>query len=179
MGADIHAFIEYKTERGGPLGFSRGQLVIPADYALFHALAGVRPQSDDLPLFQPRGLPAWVSDDVLRAYFTPVFEDEDVAARPRPRGVSFYLLRSEVEADPGYKRCEQRGRPGDGHWMLADPDWHTPSWLNLREVLAAVAHLGLALADRSVEFRAAVAAMAELANEVGPDRVRLVFWFDN
>jgi hypothetical protein len=179
MGTDIHAFIEFDTQGGRLREFSRGQLAIPPEYALFHALAGVRPQSDEPPLFPPRGLPVRVSDAVLRAYFTPVFADEDVAARPRPRSVPFYLLRSEVEGDPHYLRCERRGCPEDLRWLLADPDWYTPSWLTYLEVLAAISHLGLALADRSVEFRAAVEAMAELANESGPDRVRLVFWFDN
>jgi hypothetical protein len=179
VGADIHAFIEYETERGGPFEFSRGQLALPAEYVLFHALAGVRPQTNDPPLVPPRGLPARVSDEVLRAYFTPVFADEDVAARPPPRGVPFYLLQSEVEATLEYQRGERRGEPGDRHWLVADPDWHTPSWLTYREVLAALAHLGLTVAERSPEFRATLAAMAELATAYGPDRVWLVFWFDN
>lgn len=179
MGSDIHAFIEYDTEQGGLHEFSRGQLSLPAEYALFHALAGVRPQSDEPPLFPPRGLPTRVSDEVLRAYFTSVYADREIAARPRPRGVPFWMLQSEVDASPHYQQCERRGKPGDRHWLVADPDWHTPSWLTYREVLAALAHLGLKVADRSVEFRAALAAMAALADEVGADRVRLVFWFDN
>ena len=178
MGADIHAFIEYETEWGGLREFTRGQLSLPADYPLFHALAGVRSETDDPPLFPPRGLPERTSTEILTAYFTPVFADEDVSTRPRPRGAPFYLLRSEVEADPRYRDREQRGGPGR-RWTVADPDWHTPSWLTYREVLAALAHLSLSVAERPVEFRAAVAAMAELAGEFGPDRVRLVFWFDN
>jgi hypothetical protein len=178
MGADIHAFIEYDTERSGLCEFSRGQLVLPPDYDLFHALAGVRSQSEAQPLFLPRGLPERVSDEVMQTYFTSVFADEDVAARPRPRGVH-YLLRSEFESDPHYQRSERRGKIEDLHWLVADPDWHTPSWLTYRQVLAALAHLGLSVDERSLQFRAVVAAMAAMADEVGPDRVRLIFWFDN
>jgi hypothetical protein len=177
VGTDIHAVIEYEPDHGLH-AFTEGQLALPADYALFHALAGVRRQTNDPPLYPARGMPERVSNELLRAYFTPVVEDEDARTRPLPWG-EFFILRSKVEANPYYKSCEYWGGPEGPRRLISDPDWHTPSWLTYREVLAALDHLGLSVADRSVEFRAAVAAMAELAREVGPDRVRLVFLFDN
>lgn len=177
MGTDIHAFIEYESRPGGLREFSRDQLVLPPDYTLFHAL-GQWPESDARPLFPPRGLPDLISSAVAPAYYTSIYEDADARVRPPPLG-RYHLLRSEVESNPVYRRWDYRGGPAGPRQQVADPDWHTPSWLTYRAVLAALAHLGLSVADQSPAFRAAVAAMAELTCEAGPDGVRLVFWFDN
>jgi hypothetical protein len=69
-------------------------------------------------------------------------------------------------------RC---GRP---RAYVSNPDWHSQSWLNYDEVLAALAYHQLEVTERSPEFRAMLAALAELTRHFGTDKVRLVFWFD-
>jgi hypothetical protein len=64
------------------------------------------------------------------------------------------------------------------HGNLPVADVHTPSWLYLRELKEALAHAGLKMSKQSPEFQAVIAAMQILADHYGPEKVRLVFWFD-
>ncbi len=61
--------------------------------------------------------------------------------------------------------------------QLSTPDEFSPGWLYLHEVLAALDHYPFPLEECQPTFRAAVAAMAELAKVPGADP-RLVFYFD-
>jgi hypothetical protein len=182
MGRDIHAFIELAS-RSAPGHFcaaSRGEINFARDDDLFQALAG-DPQSENPPLYPPRGLPEQGSSELKERYFTPIVEDEEAP----PDRSGFYMLRSEVERmmkdkfHVAHLRCHYWGGPDGPRKLISDPDSHTPSWLTHRELLAALEHHDLSVAEQHVWFRAAVAAMAELAREYGPDRVRMVFWFDN
>lgn len=60
---------------------------------------------------------------------------------------------------------------------LSPSEEFSPSWLYLHEVLAALEHYPFPLSECQPTFRAAVAAMAELAKVPGADP-RLVFYFD-
>lgn len=84
-----------------------------------------------------------------------------------------------------------RGLPADRSFgvveLFLDPDevpdqlgegLHTPGWLTLSELDAALQHEGLAPDDLQVEYRAMLAALRVLASEYGPDKVRIVFCFD-
>ena len=64
------------------------------------------------------------------------------------------------------------------HGNLPPPEVHTPSWLNLRELKEALGHAGLEITKQSPEFQAVIAAMQVLADRYGPEKVRIVFWFD-
>jgi hypothetical protein len=61
---------------------------------------------------------------------------------------------------------------------VADPDWHTPSWLFLSEIHEALAHAKLAVEDLAPEYRVVLDTRASAERWWGR-RARLVFWFDN
>jgi hypothetical protein len=88
------------------------------------------------------------------------------------------MLQSEVDASPQYQQKRAARKAGDRHWLVADPDWHTPSWLTYREVLARSR-------TSSCRWRIGRWSSALPSPPLRPlsdgwsDRVRLVFWFDN
>lgn len=99
------------------------------NYRLFAVLAGVRNDYGIEPIAEPRGVPDDVSKDVLKEYVYEVLDHEPTD--------------DEQEA----RRCcsaanaERWIRNGSSHWIekgriLSGPDWHSASWLTLRELLA-------------------------------------------
>lgn len=58
------------------------------------------------------------------------------------------------------------------------PDLHTPGCLTYSELQIALSHDGVTPAELDGPYRAMLAAMAVLADEHGPDKVRLTFCFD-
>jgi len=195
MGTDIHLFAEYDTGNIRGLGqkssslpqavaepfavakniksIAEGEFFIPRDYALFDALAGVRHNNEKPPpLIPPRGFPIFASLDVTRAYFSyvcddgePPLEDHDVtrfdADKYVARGASIY-----------------RDHPSKPRGWVSEPDWHTPSWLFLHEIEAALRQHDSQFSRTSIEFQAVSDLLFSLEKHY-PKRTRIVFWFDN
>lgn len=168
MGCDIHAVIEYNKHDSY---WDFGVVNIDRDYELFSAIAfGDGGITDDLP-YPPRGLPPDHSMQV---------------------GDLFFMESDEIRKLPGYLEESEQFQPKEiaeawGPWalkeflaygVLPNPDWHTPSWLDLKELKEALSRAGLKLEDQSPEFRSVIAAMQTLSESYGTDKVRLVFWFD-
>jgi hypothetical protein len=175
MGCDIHAVIDYDDAHGETWAFS--EIWLPRHYAIFAALAGVRANECEKPLYPPRGLPSSYSDRARWLFFLFVKEDgEEIPADTRLVG---YVTRSDAESwVQKLGAFYAPGSSGPRAWV-SDPDFHHPSWLTYPELLAALNHSGLALEECWPEFRAAIATLGELTRHYGMDHVRLVFWFDN
>jgi hypothetical protein len=177
MGCDIHAVIDYEDECGSICPFVDGQFWIPRDYGLFAALAGVRAEPGEQPLYEPRGLPPRFSDAAQRLLFHVVVDEDDQI----PNWLKDADSVSRAEAEKWVRQGDSfyHDSAAKPRGLVSDPGRHTPSWLNVLEVEAALTHLGLKLEDRSAAFRAVVAAMHALSREYGLEKVRLVFCFDS
>ncbi len=173
MGCDIHLVIEYeKYDWGFVDAFTEGEVHIARDYDLVSAIAfGDGGITDDLP-YPPRGIPTNCSYNVKNLFFTTAGEFKQ-------------FLIETGQAEEVYKPEEIAKSWGD--WALKEylergslpaAEVHTPSWLNLRELKEALGHAGLEITKQSPEFQAVIAAMQVLADHYGPEKVRIVFWFD-
>ena len=188
MGRDIHLYLETDSKStsgfGEPESFAADRVWIPRSYRLFQALGGLErvdfrvcsfTPGEPRPIFAPRGLPDPCSDPVSRQYYLPIrFPDEDdpwgpfdvaspeQAARWVESGVSIF-------ADSPVRQNS----------LVSNPDWHTPSWLFEREVTAALAGCAYPEDELSLEFRAVLHLLRFFDQQLGPDRARIVFWFDN
>jgi len=173
MGCDMHGVIEFETHEGRVLPFAR--VWLGRDYRLYAALAGVRATPEERPLFPPRGLPAKRSYVIRDLYFHSVVDDAR-ANDPSLRGEDF-VTRSQADAMVNRGAFYTPNAFGVPDSFVSKGDWHTPSWLTLAEIHKALEHAQLRLDECNGEFRAALAAMSELAKGCAPDSVRLVFWF--
>lgn len=176
MGSDIHAVLECEDEREQPAAFADGELWIPRDDALFAALAGVGNSFAGPPAVAPRGLPETYSVTVGRLFFQPVVDAED----DYTTWLEGRAFAQRAEAEMWVRSGKSFYAPGlsGPKELVSNPDYHTPSWLRLAEIEAALAGHQLQLTERSPEFQSVLAAMRELARHYGPEHVRLVFWFD-
>lgn len=99
-------------------------------YRLFAVLAGVRNDYGITPISPPRGVPHDVCPEILNRYVMRV------SARPR----------EEYDEDNGVRTCsrldaERWIAAGYSRWvvegqLISHPDWHSPGWLTLKELLA-------------------------------------------
>ena len=176
MGTDIHAVIEYEDEYGMVKAFADGELEIPRDYNLFCALAFGDGGLVETILYPPRGLPSEYSDTVREAYFFFVRDSEDETRGART-GWSITREQADEWVREGYSSYI------DVDWKqrayVNSPDLHTASYLNCHEIKAALKHYKLDIQMLSPVFQATLAAMDALSKTYGPEKVRLVFWFDN
>lgn len=159
MGCDIHAYIEfqdtYDVERGTWSSFG-GQLYPGRDYRLFARLAGVRGEQP-VGLVAPRGIPDKLGWDANEDWWLTVAADGDAPGTD---------LCPISRAEEYVRRYGSRFSDASKRWV-SNPDWHTPSWLTLTELIKVVRGCN------NVRWQAILAAMAALPN------ARLVFWFDN
>jgi hypothetical protein len=171
MGCDIHAFIEFQENDSGQFqSVTEDELFIPRDYELFSAIAfGDGGITDDL-LYPPRGLPTNYSFAVRELFFTTAKEFEQILEGLGPEAPD----PEDVAKSWGEWAVKEYQESGN----VPEPDTHTPSWLNLREIKEALAEAGLEINKQSHEFQEVLATMEELAEKYSPERVRLVFWFD-
>ena len=180
MGADIHLFAEVEEHRGTFQAVSDGQFLMPRNYDLFAALAGVRADEGFTPKFPPRGIPANVSQHVSDRYFMPVISDEQAATWGIGEYATTEYARELVERQLSSwlllgtttPLCPSTGG------YISNPDWHSPSWLTTPEVAEALAHARYPIAQLALEFRLLLEYLQKYAAET--DRTaRIVFWFDN
>jgi hypothetical protein len=132
MGCDIHAYIEFfsKTEHKNTsncyVGCFSGQLSLGRDYTLFGLIAGVRHSVP--PLINPKGIPTkpGLSYEVADDYYLSVVSDE--ATRVSPNSIRQSLAQEYVlDAQSTYV--------DDSKMRITNPNFHTPTWVTLDELL--------------------------------------------
>ena len=173
MGADIHAYIEYRprTPQGAEwASFNDGEIWIGRSYKLFHALAGVRKRENATSeLIPPRGIPDDLGPAAFRTLYFPVFSQTEIVD-DGPLIVTPFAIREGLP--PETRLVSIRG----GDYFL-DEYAHSHSWLSFEEIHLAITHLGIrAEEELEVEFHAAMSAMRTLESRY---ETRLVFWFDS
>lgn len=85
-----------------------------------------------------------------------------------PRGFPPHF---SVEVYCGYYDFDDEG--------IAHSGSHTPSWLTPPEVRAALAHFEVERATLRTAWWLTLNVLEALEQRLGPERVRLMFWFDN
>jgi hypothetical protein len=149
MGCDIHDFVEVR--RGGQWQMVKGAFTNPyyqpehptdpdgwnspkfdhpvheRNYQVFTAMANVRRYGGfPLAIAEPRGVPDDITPDVLAEYTLRVVPPEEY-----DEDMSGMTLRENAERYARDLKCR---------WFSDDriehPDWHSASWLTLRELLA-------------------------------------------
>lgn len=179
MGADIHVFGE-RRDASGWLALADGEFPVSRDYRLFSALAGVRGPDEPGHLFPPRGLPNNISSGVSDRFFIPVVED----ARALGWGIGEHATpsRAQVLTSTGESIRLLTGMAAPlipaTHGYISRPDWHTPSWLELAEVTAALEHAGYPEDELQVDFVLVLDWLRAIESRLA-SQTRLVFWFDN
>jgi hypothetical protein len=182
MGADIHMYVEYrekkrakKAKKEGPISpwYSYGDEINPGrNYTMFGILAGVRGSYKDS--FDPKGhvddMGYAAKDD---AYMFIVDKPREEI---REDGV---VTREDAERFASYGR-----KIIDNTW-IEHPDWHSHSWMTIKELEKAFKlyekHASKEWGEPiqvGVEYRALLASMKALDDD-GKNEVRVVFWFDN
>jgi hypothetical protein len=171
---------------------TEGSFAFRKDYEVFDALAGGRdaamaPEDRDLgraPLFSPRGIPSPCSPAVGWDYFKLIADPPNL---PDPYFWPAWRVVSSLQAGEWLRNkgcheadffqwfnCEPEGRV----WRVVSvPGHYNASYLRLDEFDAALRHHGLMLVALPVEYRIIRAALAQLVDQHGSERVRLVVWF--
>ena len=96
------------------------------NYRLFAVLAGVRNDYGIVPIVEPRGVPHDVSPEVLKEYVLTVVPER--------------MAENEEERVCTVQEAERWVASGSSVWVeqgrvVTNPDWHSASWLTLRELL--------------------------------------------
>jgi hypothetical protein len=195
------------AEQGDIFPFNTGEFLVWKDYQLFDALAngrsgnpGLRPRKR--PLYPARGIPDVISQSVAEWYYLQVIEpDEDPRELVTEWCHSDDFLPGAIPRDEA-DRCVAAGdsrlapdplvrdvilRVEDGapqfrrvrRQLVSNPAWHHASWLTLSEIHAALDHFRLRVTKLNAEVQILLQAMALFEKSKGPERVRLVFWFDS
>ena len=169
MGVEFYSVLEYEQWDSY---WALGQLSIPRDPELFSAIAlGDGGVTEDM-LLPPRGLPSNCSSEARDLFFTGSDEVEE------------YLATLKLE--DGAEISPEEYVKGFGEWALSEyrvsgrlplPETYNHSWLNLNEMKEVLAHRDLSVDKLSPAFKAVLAAMQELAEAYGAEKVRLVFGF--
>jgi hypothetical protein len=196
----MSAYIEVDHGEGSPPfsdpidvhSLTEGSFAFGKDYDVFDALAGGRdaamargdPNPSRAPLISPRGMPSPYSPAVASDYFRLVADPPilpDHRFWPEWRCVSSaaaaeWLWERNCQEAEFFQRfnCEPEGRA----WRVVSlPGLYNASWLRPDEFSAALEHHSLELATLPVEYRIIRAALSQLVEQHGTERVRLVVWF--
>ena len=172
----IHSLVD------GPFNLARA-------YDVFDALAGgresqMRPEDRDarqLPLIPSRGMPEPCSSSVAQNYFYLVCEPADPPNRhvwPAWRCITPAEASAWVRDKGSHDASFVQWFNGSRTWrVVSEPQNCGASWLSLAEVEASLRHHKLAWDSIPVCYRIIRSAMAQLVEERGASRVRLVVWF--
>jgi len=187
LGSDIHLFIEYRNVNNDKARWQSfaGEIALERNYVIFERLAGVRGNLGNA-IVLPRGFPPDAGSEAKDENFLWIHygtgnADEfscspEEAARLVDSGRSSYfgiLKKVGMAVDlKGVKETElvDVQRPE----RVSKPDWHSHSWLSLKEFESAILQIG---AEVPKVYAACIAAMRSL--EKDGCEVRVVFWFDN
>ena len=179
-----------------------GEFLFWQDVTVFNALGDVHQyhfpcdETVQRALIAPRGIPHQLSRDVLNRYSYVILEKGDVDEFNEQLSVSSPVLGavSPQQADQWVKddfSCYLPGRAQryQGKFRIADkrvsaPDWHSASWLTLNEIIASLQAHGIILENyisstKRPQLGMLVDLMQQLEKQIGTERTRLVFWFDN
>lgn len=178
MGADIHAYLEYK-EKNSNYWRSMTSNYGSRDYLWFAIVAGVRDYEGN-QVFEPKGIPEGsLSSEVHSSYWRYITEDDNEYMEGRT---------SRARAEEWIEKKYSIGKYNDAGKLthVSDPDDHSHSWFTKDELLLAIdAYKDKAnkyeyfdgRTPQPVEWIAVAAAM--VAFEALDYECRLVFWFDN
>lgn len=172
MGADIHMYVEYKHKDSDYWHGFGGRINPGRNYGMFAILANVRGHFKES--FTPKGLKglelSYVCKDDL---YLDISEDG--------KGERETTLERAFEWNKRYG-CELLFN-GEKPYRVQHPDWHSHSWMNVKELSEAFkiykkyekkeygeSHL-------PAEYKALLDLMKSL--EKGGYDTRVVFWFDN
>lgn len=199
MGTRIHIFIEYDRNQvaipfsaaGDVVSFSLAELFLANDYALFDALAGGRNHvlgvMNKAPLFPPRGLPPYLSQQVYYRYYH-VIDDPEYPDLPYDQLSSWVLPLPPVTHAIATEWMEQGAKlaPIENHFLgrprrrrIANPNWHCPSWLSVQEIELSLRHHSISEEELQSDMAAVLATMRSIEVRLGVSRTRIVFWFSN
>ena len=180
MGCDIHLFAEVCRDSGGYEALADGEFLMPPDYRLFAALAGVRSEPGFAPMVLPRGIPNDLSQYVADRYFVPVLDSGRAAEWQIGEHVTPEEAQKLVEGGKSHWLTNETTQPftpsTGGH--IAHPDWHSASWLTIDEVRQSLEHADYLLAEAPDEFQSLIEYVNALAARKDTTG-RLLFWFDN
>jgi hypothetical protein len=161
MGCDIHAYIEYQTNKEiHPNNWWKvADLHLLRNYAMFGLMAGVRGGD---ALIEPRGYPMDSATRYDYCLFVVSEETEDSECCTRANAERWVANGTSEWAN-------------DEHSLVTHPDWHTPSWLTGEEYRRVIEAYKADNTERGEcpEYEAALAMLESLPNS------RIVFWFDN
>ena len=172
MGCDIHAFVELVSKEDQTRVSSIAEFNLGRDYRLFTVLAGVR-VSEQLLFPEPKGIPKSLGWQTGDKYYMVVVPDNE------PGEEENTVKRSSAEeyVKDGFSTWEDP----KNQWRISSPDWHTPSYLNTKELEDAIQVYGPANAglEGTREIRGVLSLMKTLDQDNKKTEARFVFWFDN
>ena len=180
MGCDIHLLIEYDEGGDSPFSqedlisqFGEGEIDISRNYFVFNALAGVR--GDDLPdpIISPWGIPKIISHEAITSNYSYVIDEGEKIYDDN------YELRSHAEdyVKNGYSHYRDHLNKKNG-WV-SNPDWHSASWLTYRELKAVLDVEYIEEKYFPKELEVVIGTLEVIERLYGPNRSRVIFWFDN
>ena len=166
MGCDIHAHLEVVDRPA----IHVARFHLPRNYSLFSLLAGVRYDPREMQGFEPvyelRGLPLHISSTVLEACTYGI--DDQLAELE----VDGYCSRADAErwiANGDATYCDST------HERIADPDWHSVSWLLPDELQAVHTRYQQLVGERDPWLAAIIGAMSAFGEQQRASR--LIVWF--
>lgn len=185
MGADIHMFIHYK-DKDSKSDWWRdfgGNINPGRNYTMFGVLASVRCGTTDGGL-TPKGLPehslSWAAEE---AYHIPIYIKEnetDPDQRYEEGTYEISLEKAQSWERYGRKIVYKNDKP----LKIANPDWHSASWLTTKELSDAYRKYNSVCRKEGdwtkvpAGYKAILQAMRALEDD-GANDVEVVFWFDN
>jgi len=177
MGADIHAYLEYK-EKNSSYWSSMTRNYGSRDYLWFAIVAGVRDYENNQK-FEPKGIPEGpLSSDTHSSYWYYITDKED---EDREGFVSFEKANTWIDKKYSIGKYADDGKLTH----VPDPDSHSHSWLTKDELLLAIdtysekAKGNVFLKGNTIPVEWAAIAAAMVAFEALNYDCRLIFWFDN
>jgi hypothetical protein len=176
MGCDIWAFVEYGFGTGGYKALFDGPILLPRNYIVFAALAGVRNRDEKPPLYEARGLPEDLSSSAFECYYSYVVDNAQVEIF---KGFHYVVIDKLSASDKNSLLPPEQGHGlmRSNYGYLADTDFHTPSWLKLSEVINALEYHGIGLDTLPAEYQVLLDTMSSIKRRKLSSYARLVFWF--
>ena len=170
MGADIYAFIEYRSS-SADIWRTYSEVFLERDYDLFAALAGFRAAEDKTTVFEPRGFPEDASAFAQLAYYVHIMPDQEFVGS----GLSRFVRESDVAGiigSGGHYRYKSKN-------IISHPDARCPSSLSISEIQHALRTIGIGNETLGIAWQLALRSMQAIEVEFRRAGVRLTFWFAN
>lgn len=199
MGVDIKLFVEIDyADSGLPFlsegdirSLAFGELFVRRNYSLYYLLAGLPtgtvPECENEPVHL-RGIPPMLSDVVFYRYYHIVDEAGYIDAAFDTISSSLWTLpvvpeeTAQLWVDSGqshYARERLHGLGRRRRRRVSGPNWHYANWLTADEFLSIVRLLETNALNNNPEIIALSALLNELKDQLGPERARAIYWFDN